>query len=70
MEVVKIVEKKQLSINYSKLSWSSNEEYYNGVPLHHELFKHYQIDVDNLKHLLLSPRSQLHMDISVVKVIT
>ena len=47
-------------INSAKLSVSSYEEYYDGVPLHPELVRQYQVADDDLKHLLLSPRSRLH----------
>ena len=60
MEKVDIIEKQLLLINSSKLSVSSYEEYYDGVPLHPKLVRQYQVDDDDLKHLLLSPRSRLH----------
>ena len=62
MEKVEIIEKQQLLINSAKLSVSSYEEYYDGVPLHPELVRQYQVDDDDLKHLLLSPRSRLHQN--------
>ena len=62
MEKVEIIEKQQLLINSAKLSVSSYEEYYDGVPLHPELVRQYQVADDDLKHLLLSPRSRLHQN--------
>ena len=57
MEEVEIIEKKQMLINSAKLRVSSYEEYYDGLPLHSELVKQDQVDDDDLKQLLLSPRS-------------
>ncbi len=62
MEKVEIIEKQQLLINSANLSVSSYKEYYDGFPLHLELVRQYQVDDDDLKHLLLSPRSRLHQN--------
>ena len=60
MEKIEFIETQQLLINSDKLSVSSYKEYYDGVPLHPELVRQYQVADDDLKHLLLSPRSRLH----------
>ena len=57
MEEVKFIEKNQLLINSSKLCMSAYEQYYHCVSLHKELVKQYQVDDDDLKHLLLSLRA-------------
>ncbi len=62
MEKVEIIEKQELLLNSFKLSVSSYEEYYDRVPLHPESVKQYQVDDDDLKRLLLSPRSRLHQN--------
>ena len=36
---------------------SAYEQYYEGISLHKEILKQYQVDEDDLKHLLLSPRA-------------
>lgn len=45
MEKVKFVEKNQLQNNSMKLCVSAYEQYYDGVSLHDELVKWYQVDV-------------------------
>jgi hypothetical protein len=71
MEKVEMIEKQQLQINWSKLRVSSYEKYYDGVPLHPEFIKQYQVDDDDLKHLLLSPgQDSIKMDMSVVQAVT
>lgn len=50
MEEVMFIEKKQLCV-------SAYEQYYDSAPLHEELVKQYQVDHDELKHLLLSQRA-------------
>ena len=47
-EGVEIIEKQHLLINSAKLSLSSYEEYYDGVPLHPELVKQNQLDYGDL----------------------
>ncbi len=42
------------------MSVSAYEEYCDQLPLHPEVMKQYQADDDELKYLLLSPRSHLH----------
>ncbi len=57
MEEVKFITKEKLMNNTSNLCVSSYEQHFDGVPLHTELVKQYQVEDDDLKHLLLSPRA-------------
>jgi hypothetical protein len=59
LEEVKFIEKETLLESSSKLAVSSYEEYYDGVPMHPELVKQYQVEDCDLKHLLLSPRARV-----------
>ena len=59
MEEVKFIEKETLLESSSKLAVSTYEEYYDGVHMHRELVKQYQVDDCDLKHLLLSPRARV-----------
>jgi len=52
---VKFIKTKQLLINSLKLCVSACAQYYDGVLLHEKLVKQYQVDDNDLKHLLLSP---------------
>jgi hypothetical protein len=57
LEDVKFIEKETLLESPSKLAVLVYEEYYDGVPMHPELVKQYQVNDCGLKHLLLSPRA-------------
>jgi hypothetical protein len=57
MEEVKFITKEKLMNNTSNLCVSSYEQHFDGVPLHTELVNQYQVEDDDLKHLLLSPRA-------------
>lgn len=48
-----LLEKKQLLGNALKLCMSAYEQCYDGVPFHEESAKQYQVDDNNLNHLLL-----------------
>jgi len=52
---VKFITKENLMNNTSNLCVSSYEQHFDGLPLHTELVKQYQVEDDDLKHLLLSP---------------
>ena len=52
---MKFIKTKQLLINSLKLCVSACAQYYDGVLLHEKLVKQYQVDDNDLKHLLLSP---------------
>jgi hypothetical protein len=59
LEEVKFIKKETLLESSSKFAVSAYEEYYDGVSMHPELVKQYQVDDCNLKHLLLLPRAHL-----------
>jgi hypothetical protein len=52
---------KLMLLNHSnQFCMSAYGKFYDGVPLDAELVKQYQVDDDDLKHLLLSPGACLH----------
>ena len=55
------VSKEQLLDNSDRLCISQNEDHF-GIQLHPLLVKQYQVDDNDLKHLLLSPRSRYNND--------
>lgn len=57
---MKFIDKLVLLCHSDQLSVSTYKEYYDELPLHPEEVNQYQVDDDDLKHLLLSPRSRLH----------
>ena len=60
LEEVKFIDKLMLLNPSDQLCMLVYEEYYDGLPLHFELVKQYELDDDNLTHLQLSPRAHLH----------
>ena len=60
LEEVKFIDKLVLLNHSDQLIVSAYEEYSNELPLYPEVVKQYQVDDNDLKHLLLSPRSCLY----------
>ncbi len=59
LEEVKFVKKETLLQNLLELCVSGYEEYSDGVPLYPELGKQTKVDDDDLKHMLLLPKTHL-----------
>ena len=60
-EAIRKLTKAQISLHKKRLSVDSYEEYYE-TTLNPEVTKQYQINIDDFKGMLLSPRSRKYLD--------